>query len=212
MAIHKPSGKPAGFAVLVLVLGAALAIVGSKIVLPHLVAAPQQTRPGADVENILSQQRPDESLRRSLVQKRNAENQTIAEIQEGEANRAPKLPNPEGAKPQGVEDEHRPEGILPGEAPPISSQEFKVSNLWQRRVGTEWIQIYAGEIAYAPNQGAVFVMHLGPEGVTSGKTYRSPRSVGPLKLLREDGLRLTLSNLDGTEQFVFDVKAERFIS
>ena len=124
-------------------------------------------------------------------------------------NRAAKPAVLSAAGPTPAPDQARPRGIIEEVQGPFSSQEITVENAWQEQVNGQWVQVYAGALASDPAQGVVIVLAQTSAGIT-GSRHPTPVKAGAVRLVRADGLRLTLVAASGATSY-FDAAARQFV-
>lgn len=102
----------------------------------------------------------------------------------------------------------RETGIIENPSVPFSSMDFKITNAWQELVNGNYILIFAGSLAYDPDQG---VLLLESELPGDSGEYLTPRKNGTIRIVKVKGLRLVLETLTN-DIFYFDVPARRFVN
>jgi hypothetical protein len=108
-----------------------------------------------------------------------------------------------------------PTGILEGFSPlPGWGRLYHMKNAWQQLIDGDRIVVYAGSVAddpiggrwNTPEQGAVKVTVFPANGDNpTGADYLSPSRSGALVITSAAGTRLTLTTVDGSATFTFDV-------
>lgn len=114
-------------------------------------------------------------------------------------------PNP----PDSITDLPRVEGIIYDGPSPFSSSVVIVTNVWQRKVFEEYVQVVAGVLPEDRQQGVVIVLSESPR-INSG-WFLTPTKAGKVTITAENNFRLTLV-ADTGEIFYFDVGSLSYVS
>lgn len=141
-----------------------------------------------------------------------AEKRSIEQRYE-ELKRAPRVAkpaDPEAARPPASVPEEWPTGIFEESQAPFSSEDVRIVNHWQAKVGDHYVQVYAGSLTQQPQQGVVIVTRTSLRGAPLGAArHRTPQGIGPVRIVAADGLKLTLAAVNG-RSLTFDVATAQF--
>lgn len=97
-----------------------------------------------------------------------------------------------------------PSGILSDFSVPFSSESVRIENMWQRDIEGELVQVYAGSLAYDPEQGIVIVVVMNRDDRdVKGERILSKEKNGALKIVEENGGKLILKSEKGVS-YEFD--------
>ena len=124
------------------------------------------------------------------------------------------LAQPTVAVPLGILETFNP---LPG-----AGSRYRMQNMWQGYIGTDFAHVYAGVKSDDPNrfvltgigQGVLYVQLFpaDPNAAGFAREFLTPTRSGPLRLITADGPRLTVAATHGSARGLFDVGRRAFAS
>ncbi len=161
------------------------------------------------LQQLLSSGRTDAPARRSLLKKLAIARRVAADRLAGRNNpalqAAQRLP-----PPPSVSDPPMPGGILPGDGGLFHAGQPVIINRWQSLIGGQNFQVYAGSTGQNSAAGVLVVMVTSPDRTqTTSQYYPAPSGTGPLTIIAENGLVLSLQTENG-QRLNFDLQTRQF--
>jgi hypothetical protein len=107
-----------------------------------------------------------------------------------------------------VQHEQLPSGVQNEFTPPFHADDVTISNVWQKEINGQLVQVYAGKVSKDASQGIVVVQTTSADGVTTREQrFLTPEKTGSLKIAAENNLKLSIQSEQGAA-YEYDVQAK----